>query len=166
MQTGNSVQPRQPLLRQRLKRLFATIFEGGTESHLDAFGTNRIAVKPSHQLLRLTVPNFDIRPYLVLLTVMMRGRDQNGVLTFLKFVLHVLSPNWRPDLSIREAGTTMHDMAQKLCTTPADLSAMEFGRRPVTFGSVAYVSHYFSDLGIQGTKAALKAAIRASKEGV
>lgn len=63
------------------------------------------------------------------------------------------------------ANTTLYDMAKALLTTPAKLSAMEFGRAPVTSEFAFDVSAYFDALGIANTKAALDAALQSHSEG-
>jgi hypothetical protein len=62
------------------------------------------------------------------------------------------------------AGTTLYDMAQALLTTPAKLSAMEFGREQVTQEFAFDVSAYFDALGVPGAFAALDAARKAEIE--
>ncbi|MCA8250517.1 helix-turn-helix domain-containing protein [Burkholderia multivorans] len=57
------------------------------------------------------------------------------------------------------AGITLMDMATALLTTPAKLSAMEFGRAPVTPEFAFDVSAYFDALGVPHTASALRAAI-------
>ncbi|WP_254214668.1 XRE family transcriptional regulator [Burkholderia multivorans] len=59
------------------------------------------------------------------------------------------------------SGTTLMDMAKALLTTPAKLSAMEFGRTPVTPEFAFDVSAYFDALGVPCTEYALRAAARA-----
>ncbi|UJH75009.1 helix-turn-helix domain-containing protein (plasmid) [Burkholderia cenocepacia] len=59
------------------------------------------------------------------------------------------------------AGITLMDMATALLTTPAKLSAMEFGRTPVTPEFAFDVSAYFDALGVPNTASALRAAIEA-----
>lgn len=59
------------------------------------------------------------------------------------------------------SGTTLMDMAKALLTTPAKLSAMEFGRTPVTPEFAFDVSAYFDTLGVPHTASALRAAIEA-----
>jgi hypothetical protein len=63
------------------------------------------------------------------------------------------------------AGTTLYDMSKALLTTPAKLSAMEFGRTPVTQEFAFDVSAYFDALGIPDTLAALKAALLSTLNG-
>ncbi|WP_343726649.1 helix-turn-helix transcriptional regulator [Burkholderia seminalis] len=58
------------------------------------------------------------------------------------------------------AGITLMDMANSLLTTPAKLSAMEFGRAPVTPEFAFDVAAYFDALGIPYTASALRAAAR------
>ncbi|EED98627.1 helix-turn-helix domain-containing protein [Burkholderia multivorans] len=59
------------------------------------------------------------------------------------------------------SGTTLMDMAKALLTTPAKLSAMEFGRAPVTPEFAFDVAAYFDALGVPCTESALRAAARA-----
>ncbi|WP_261513181.1 helix-turn-helix domain-containing protein [Burkholderia multivorans] len=59
------------------------------------------------------------------------------------------------------SGTTLMDMAKALLTTPAKLSAMEFGRAPVTPEFAFDVAAYFEALGVPCTEYALRAAARA-----
>ncbi|WP_249207042.1 helix-turn-helix domain-containing protein [Burkholderia cenocepacia] len=59
------------------------------------------------------------------------------------------------------AGITLMDMATALLTTPAKLSAMEFGRTPVTPEFAFDVSAYFDALDVPHTASALRAAIEA-----
>ncbi|WP_330728177.1 helix-turn-helix transcriptional regulator [Burkholderia multivorans] len=59
------------------------------------------------------------------------------------------------------AGITLMDMANSLLTTPAKLSAMEFGRAPVTPEFAFDVAAYFDALGVPCTEYALRAAARA-----
>ncbi|WP_249179244.1 helix-turn-helix domain-containing protein [Burkholderia cenocepacia] len=59
------------------------------------------------------------------------------------------------------SGTTLMEMAKALLTTPAKLSAMEFGRTPVTPEFAFDVSAYFDALGVPHTASALRAAIEA-----
>jgi hypothetical protein len=63
------------------------------------------------------------------------------------------------------AGTTLYDMSKALLATPAELSAQEFGRKPVTQDNAIDVSAYFDALGVPDTLAALKAAILAARNG-
>ncbi|MEM5371317.1 helix-turn-helix transcriptional regulator [Paraburkholderia azotifigens] len=56
------------------------------------------------------------------------------------------------------AGTTLYDMAKHLGCTPAMLSGIEFGRKPLTDEMIAETSAYFSSLGIHDTLHALNAA--------
>lgn len=63
------------------------------------------------------------------------------------------------------AGTNLHDMSKALLTTPAKLSAMEFGRAPITEEFAFDVSAYFDALGVPDTLAALKVAILAAHNG-
>jgi hypothetical protein len=56
------------------------------------------------------------------------------------------------------AGTTLYDMAKALLTTPAKLSAMEFGRAEVTPEFAFDVAAYFDALGIACTESALRVA--------
>lgn len=56
------------------------------------------------------------------------------------------------------AGTTLYEMGKHLQCSPAFLSAVEFGRKPVTDAMVADAAAYFSSLGIADTLHALDAA--------
>ncbi|CAK1568559.1 Uncharacterised protein [Burkholderia pseudomallei] len=56
------------------------------------------------------------------------------------------------------SGTTLMDMADALLTTPAKLSAMEFGREPVTPEFAFDVAAYFDAIGVLHTASALRAA--------
>lgn len=58
-------------------------------------------------------------------------------------------------------GTTLMDMAKALLTTPAKLSAMEFGREPVTPEFAFDVAAYFDALGVPCTESALRVAAAA-----
>ncbi|WP_176016622.1 Lar family restriction alleviation protein [Burkholderia sp. BCC0398] len=59
------------------------------------------------------------------------------------------------------AGVTLMDMTTALLTTPAKLSAMEFGRAPVTPEFAFDVAAYFDALDVPHTASALRAAIAA-----
>jgi hypothetical protein len=59
------------------------------------------------------------------------------------------------------AGVTLMDMATALLTTPAKLSAMEFGRAPVTPEFAFDVAAYFDALDVPHTASALRAALAA-----
>ncbi|WP_254215938.1 helix-turn-helix domain-containing protein [Burkholderia multivorans] len=61
------------------------------------------------------------------------------------------------------AGTTLMDMADALLTTPAKLSAMEFGRAPVTPEFAFDVGAYFDALGVPHTASALRASVDAAR---
>ncbi|KVS52214.1 hypothetical protein WK39_26510 [Burkholderia cepacia] len=63
------------------------------------------------------------------------------------------------------AGTNLFEMAQCLSMTPAQLSAMEFGREPVTPEIVREVGTYFESLGIHNLRPALQFAIDAARAG-
>jgi hypothetical protein len=63
------------------------------------------------------------------------------------------------------AGTTLHDMAKNLSSTPATLSSIEFGRKPLTDAMIADTSAYFSGLGIHDTLHALKIAAQPASGG-
>ncbi|WP_296652775.1 hypothetical protein [Paraburkholderia sp.] len=56
------------------------------------------------------------------------------------------------------ANTTLLDMAKSLSSTPATLSAVEFGHKPLTDAMVAATAAFFSSLGIHDTLHALSAA--------
>ncbi|UBM12816.1 helix-turn-helix domain-containing protein [Cupriavidus metallidurans] len=59
------------------------------------------------------------------------------------------------------AGTTLMDMANYLNTSPAQLSGMEHGRKPVTYHDAVEASGYFQRLGVRGVLPALDAALSA-----
>ncbi|KVX46865.1 hypothetical protein WT31_21520 [Burkholderia territorii] len=59
------------------------------------------------------------------------------------------------------SGTTLMDMAQHLGRGPAELSAIEFGRKPVRDADVVDAAHFFACAGIQSTTHALTIAARA-----
>ncbi|UEP31574.1 helix-turn-helix domain-containing protein [Burkholderia sp. B21-007] len=63
------------------------------------------------------------------------------------------------------AGVTLMDMATALLTTPAKLSAMEFGRAPVTPEFAFDVAAYFDALDVPHTASALRAAVAARAGG-
>ncbi|KVR83065.1 hypothetical protein [Burkholderia vietnamiensis] len=56
------------------------------------------------------------------------------------------------------AGTLLGDMAKHLACSSATLSAVEFGRKPLTDAMIADTAAYFSSLGIPDTLHALNAA--------
>ncbi|MGS1064163.1 helix-turn-helix domain-containing protein [Burkholderia glumae] len=59
------------------------------------------------------------------------------------------------------AGTTLMEMAIGMGVSPAFLSSLEFGRRPVTYDNAVFASGFFSDKGINDT---LPALVHAAKE--
>jgi len=59
------------------------------------------------------------------------------------------------------AGTTLMDMAQHLGRGPAELSSIEFGRKPVRDADIVDAAHFFACVGIQSTTHALTIAARA-----
>lgn len=63
------------------------------------------------------------------------------------------------------SGTTLMDMAKALLTTPAKLSAMEFGRAPITLDFALDVAAYFDALGVPDTLVAIRRAIDAARTG-
>lgn len=63
------------------------------------------------------------------------------------------------------AGITLMDMATALLTTPAKLSAMEFGRAPITLDFALDVAAYFDALGVPDTLVAIRRAIDAARTG-
>ncbi|MCA8326238.1 helix-turn-helix domain-containing protein [Burkholderia cepacia] len=63
------------------------------------------------------------------------------------------------------SGTTLMDMAKALLTTPAKLSAMEFGRTPITLDFALDVAAYFDALGVPDTLVAIRRAIDAARAG-
>ena len=58
------------------------------------------------------------------------------------------------------SGTTLMDMAQHLGRGPAELSAIEFGRKPVRDADIVDAAHFFACAGIQSTTHALTIAAR------
>jgi len=58
-------------------------------------------------------------------------------------------------------GTTLMDMAQHLGRGPAELSAIEFGRKPVRHADIVDAAHFFACAGIQSTTHALTIGARA-----
>lgn len=56
------------------------------------------------------------------------------------------------------AQTSLYDMGQALLLSPAKLSAMEFGREPVTPEIVREVGTYFESLGVHNMRPALQFA--------
>lgn len=63
------------------------------------------------------------------------------------------------------SGTTLMDMAKALLSTPAKLSAMEFGRAPITLDFALDVAAYFDALGVPDTLVAIRRAIDAARTG-
>lgn len=63
------------------------------------------------------------------------------------------------------AQTSLFDMGQALLISPAKLSAMEFGREPVTPEIVREVGTYFESLGIHNMRPALQFAVDAAHAG-
>ncbi|WP_260426377.1 hypothetical protein [Burkholderia cepacia] len=63
------------------------------------------------------------------------------------------------------SGTTLMDMAKALLTTPAKLSATEFGRAPITLDFALDVAAYFDALGVPDTLVAIRRAIDAARTG-
>ncbi|WP_208456773.1 DUF3850 domain-containing protein [Burkholderia gladioli] len=61
------------------------------------------------------------------------------------------------------AGTTLMEMATGMGVSPAFLSSLEFGRRPVTYDNAAFASGFFSDMGIVDTLPALAHAVGLSQ---
>lgn len=58
------------------------------------------------------------------------------------------------------SGTTLMDMAEHLGRGPAELSAIEFGRKPVRDADIVDAAHFFACAGIQSTTHALTIAAR------
>lgn len=56
------------------------------------------------------------------------------------------------------AGTTLMDMSKHLDRGPAELSAIEFGRKPVTDAVLSDSARFFSHAGVPGTMEALRIA--------
>lgn len=63
------------------------------------------------------------------------------------------------------AQSTLYDMAQSTSFTPAQLSAMEFGRTPVTDIDAQEIAAYFEKLGVRGTLPAILYAAFAARTG-
>ncbi|QKS60879.1 helix-turn-helix domain-containing protein [Cupriavidus gilardii] len=61
------------------------------------------------------------------------------------------------------AGSTLMNMAERLGKTPAELSAVEMGRKPATPELASLTAKFFADKGIYGTQPALMVAVEASK---
>ncbi|WP_369050471.1 hypothetical protein [Burkholderia gladioli] len=61
------------------------------------------------------------------------------------------------------ANTTLMEMATAMRVSPAFLSSLEFGRRPVTYDNAAFASGFFSDKGIVDTLPALAHAVGLSQ---
>ncbi|MGN4074145.1 helix-turn-helix domain-containing protein [Burkholderia gladioli] len=61
------------------------------------------------------------------------------------------------------AGTTLMEMATGMGVSPAFLSSLEFGRRPVTYDNAAFASGFFSDNGVVDTLPALAHAVGLSQ---
>ena len=62
------------------------------------------------------------------------------------------------------AGTTLYEMAKSLSSTPAKLSAIEFGREQVMDAMVTDVAAFFSSKGVPHTLPALSAALSQMQE--
>lgn len=62
-------------------------------------------------------------------------------------------------------GTLLYDMAKHMRMSPATLSAMEFGRRPVTYTDAFGAADFFEERGIPNTLPALQRAIDAARAG-
>ncbi|MBU9211863.1 hypothetical protein [Burkholderia multivorans] len=63
------------------------------------------------------------------------------------------------------AQTSLYDMGQALLLSPAKLSAMEFGREPVTPEIVREVGTYFESLGLHNMRPALQFAVDTARTG-
>ncbi|WP_175777479.1 helix-turn-helix domain-containing protein [Burkholderia anthina] len=62
------------------------------------------------------------------------------------------------------SGTTLFEMAELMRVSASTLSAMEFGRRPVTYDNAVFASDFFSDKGAPDTLSVLAhAAARAGE---
>ncbi|USE78945.1 hypothetical protein NDR89_23335 [Cupriavidus gilardii] len=61
------------------------------------------------------------------------------------------------------AASSLYEMAQSTGRTPAELSAVEMGRKPATPELASLTAKFFADKGIHGTQAALMVAVEASK---
>ncbi|MCA8427821.1 hypothetical protein LGN30_32045 [Burkholderia seminalis] len=62
-------------------------------------------------------------------------------------------------------GTLLYDMAKSMSLSPATLSAMEVGRRPVTYAEACGAADFFEERGIPDTLPALQRAIDAARAG-
>ncbi|WP_175867907.1 hypothetical protein [Burkholderia diffusa] len=62
-------------------------------------------------------------------------------------------------------GTLLYDMAKSMSLSPATLSAMEVGHRPVTYADACGAADFFASRGISGTLSALEHAIDAALAG-
>ncbi|AAQ54937.1 hypothetical protein Bcep22_gp01 [Burkholderia phage Bcep22] len=62
-------------------------------------------------------------------------------------------------------GTLLYDMAKSMSLSPATLSAMEVGRRPVTCAEACGAADFFASRGLPGTLQALEHAIDAARAG-
>ncbi|HEP6426945.1 TPA: hypothetical protein VDB83_001216 [Burkholderia cenocepacia] len=62
-------------------------------------------------------------------------------------------------------GTLLYDMAKSMSLSPATLSAMEVGRRPVTYAEACGAADFFASRGLPGTLQALEHAIDAARTG-
>ncbi|GAA0809545.1 helix-turn-helix domain-containing protein [Cupriavidus gilardii] len=61
------------------------------------------------------------------------------------------------------AGSSLYEMAVSMDKSPAELSAIEMGRKPATPELASLTAKFFADKGIHGTQAALMVAVEASK---
>lgn len=61
------------------------------------------------------------------------------------------------------AASSLYEMAQSTGRTPAELSAVEMGRKSATPELASLTAKFFADKGIHGTQAALMVAVEASK---
>ncbi|HDR9834467.1 TPA: hypothetical protein QDC51_001225 [Burkholderia multivorans] len=60
-------------------------------------------------------------------------------------------------------GSLLYDMAKHMRISPATLSAMEFGRRPVTYADACGAADFFEERGVPDTLPALQRAIDAAR---
>jgi hypothetical protein len=62
------------------------------------------------------------------------------------------------------AGTTLMDMSKHLGRSPAELSSIEFGRKPIRDADIVDAAHFFACAGIYSTTHALTMAARAAEK--
>ncbi|WP_257827212.1 helix-turn-helix domain-containing protein [Burkholderia glumae] len=62
-------------------------------------------------------------------------------------------------------GTLLGDMARAMGVSSAELSAIEFGRRPITPEKVKAISDFFENYGLPRTAPLLQGALDAARKG-